>query len=275
MQSNTVEIQNREVKCTEISAESGEHRSDPFSIRDLHFVGHDGFVVPRDFGEFYARFPNYVHRWVRKHAGKSALPEDVEDWSQDLLLHLYSLPQESKFRDVGKQDAVETFDPVRHHGANEARFRNYVNICLANKFRSMHSKRMKDALSRPGNISFNEHTEGDDPSSSDCEYCIAHSEALRAAAATHGKQARDRALLQEFMNFVKRGHRKDLRPMAALLLNGTRRDACDWLGITESEFAQMLWRLRQVKKCFLNGGPTPKRRKTYKKRPRNLQSFPA
>jgi len=262
MQSNTVEMQNGEVNFPEISAESGEHRSDLFSIRDRHFVGHDGFIVPRDFAEFYTRFPDYVHRWVRKHAGKSALPEDVEDWSQELLLHLCSLPQESKYRDVGKQDAVETFDPVRHHGANEARFRNYVNVCLANKFRTMHSKRMKDALWRPGNISFNEQAGGDDPGSVDSEYCAAHSEALRTATATHEKQARDRALLVEFMNFVKRGHRKGLRPIATLLLNGTRRDASDWLGITESEFAQILWRLRELKKQFLNGEVLPKPRKT-------------
>ena len=261
MQSNTVERQNGEVNFPESSAETGEHRSDSFSIRDRHFVGHDGFIVPRDFAEFYTRFPDYVHRWVRKHAGKSALPEDVEDWSQDLLLHLYSLPQESKFRDMGKQDAVETFDPVRHHGANEARFRNYVNVCLANKFRTMHSKRRKDALGRPGNVSFNEHTEGNDPGSADSEYCAAHSEALRTAAATHEKQARDRLLLQEFMEFVKRGHRKGLRPIAALLLNRTRRDASDWLGITESEFAQIVCRLRELKKYFLNGEPVPKPKK--------------
>jgi hypothetical protein len=48
---------------------------------------------------------------------------------------------------------VATFNPLRHYGANEPRFRNYINLCLASKFRTMYSKRMKDALCCPGNFS--------------------------------------------------------------------------------------------------------------------------
>jgi hypothetical protein len=78
---------------------------------------------------------------------------DLEDWTQDLLIHLYHLPQISKHREAGKEDIVETFDPMKHYGANEARFRNYINLCLASKFRTMHSKRMHDALCRPAKLS--------------------------------------------------------------------------------------------------------------------------
>jgi hypothetical protein len=107
--------------------------SDPFSIRDGHYVGHDGFVVPRDFAEFNKRFPDYVHRRVSKHASTSASREGIEDWTQDLLVHLSRLPETSKHRDAGRQDIVATFNPLRHYDANEARFRNYINLCLANK----------------------------------------------------------------------------------------------------------------------------------------------
>ena len=31
---------------------------DPFEYVDGHYVGHDGFVVPKDFQEFYQRYPN-------------------------------------------------------------------------------------------------------------------------------------------------------------------------------------------------------------------------
>jgi hypothetical protein len=36
---------------------------------------------------------------------------------------------------------------------NQARFQNYLNLCLANKLKTVHSKRMKDSLCRPANLS--------------------------------------------------------------------------------------------------------------------------
>jgi hypothetical protein len=153
MQSNTAEIGNRPVNFSSFSVEKKRCKSDPFTIRDGHYVGHDGFAVPKDFAEFHERFPDYVHRWVSKHAATSASQEDMEDWTQDLLIHLSRLPLTSKYREADKKDIVATFDPHKHYGANEARFRNYINLCLANKFRTIHSKRMNDALCRPGNLS--------------------------------------------------------------------------------------------------------------------------
>ena len=90
---------------------------------------------------------------------------DMEDWTQDLLIHLLHLPPTSKHREAGKKDIVQTFDPHKHYGANQARFQSYVNLCLTNKFRSLHSKRMKDALSQPGSVSLDTQREWDDPRS--------------------------------------------------------------------------------------------------------------
>ena len=128
-------------------------KSDPFTIIDGRYVGHDGFVVPKDFAEFHERFPQYVRNWVRRHADRSTPKEDVEDWTQDLLIHLRCLPATSKHREAGKEDIVQTFDPLKHYGASSARFFNYINLCLGNKFRTMRSTRMKDAICRPGNLS--------------------------------------------------------------------------------------------------------------------------
>ena len=86
------------------------------------------------------------------------------------------LPPTSKYRKAGKQDIVQTFDPSKHHGSNLRRFLNYINLCLANKFRSLHSKRMKDALSNPRNVSLDAHAGWDDPGSVDDEYCHEHSD---------------------------------------------------------------------------------------------------
>lgn len=138
MTSNTVEIESHPVNFPSFSVEKRTYKPDPFTIKDGRSVGSDGFVVPKDFAEFHERFPDYVHRWVSKHAATSASQGDIEDWTQDLLIHLSRLPLTSKYREAGKEDIVATFDPLRHYGANEARFCNYINLCLANQFRTMH-----------------------------------------------------------------------------------------------------------------------------------------
>jgi hypothetical protein len=73
MQANTASGANRTVNFHNFSVE----KCDPFSVRDGRFVGHDGFVVPKDFDEFHERFPDYVRNWVRRHTEASASREDL------------------------------------------------------------------------------------------------------------------------------------------------------------------------------------------------------
>lgn len=191
--------------------------------------------------------------------------EDKKDWTHDLLLHLYRLPLTSKYREAGKNDIVATFDPEMHHGANEARFRSYINLCLGNKFRTMHSKRMKDALCRTGKISLGGQKPDDDLFSVD-EYCHKQSALLRATEKASEKQGHDRAFLQEFLNFVGRKDAKGLPAIQALMATGTRAEAAYWLGVAELEFDRMQTRVRHLARCFVSGEPVPKQRKPYKKR---------
>lgn len=183
MQSNTAAVENRPINFTNFSVENEPCHADPFTIRDGRYIGHDGFVVPKDFDEFHERFPQYVRNWVRRQGDSSAQREDLEDWTQDLLIHLQHLPPTSKNREAGKKDIVQTFDPAKHYGANQARFQNYINLCLANKFRSLHSKRMKDALSNPRNLSLDTQPNDDDPTVVSDEQCHSHSEQLRRVSA--------------------------------------------------------------------------------------------
>jgi hypothetical protein len=190
---------------------------------------------------------------------------DIEDWTQDLLIHLSHLPLTSKYREAGKEDIVATFDPLRHYGANEARFRNYINLCLANKFRTMHSKRMKDALCRPGNLSLGGEKADEDLCSVD-ELCHKHSAHLRAAQKACQKQSHDRAFLQEFLNFVRREDAKALPTIKALMTTGTRGEAAYWLGVAGLEFDRLHTRIRHLARCFLSAEPVPNQRRPYKKR---------
>src|ERR1700730_4564839 len=116
MLSNTAKSENQPATFSNFPVEN--RRPDPFTVSGGRYVGHDGFVVPKDFDEFDQRFPHYVRNWVKKHAETSAQPEDLEDWTQDLLIHMRYLPPTSKYRKTGKQDLVQTFDPSMHHGAN-------------------------------------------------------------------------------------------------------------------------------------------------------------
>ena len=159
MQSNTAAVANQPLNFPNFSVENKPYKADPFTIRDGRYIGHDGFVVPKNFDEFHERFPQYVRNWVSRHA------ERCDD--QRRLGGLDARPADppatpaatSKHREAGKEDIVQTFDPHKHYGANQARFQNYINLCLTNKFRTLHSKRMKDALSQPGNY-VARHTKG-------------------------------------------------------------------------------------------------------------------
>jgi hypothetical protein len=275
MQSNTHAVENQPVNFSNISVENKPYRSDPFTIRDGRFIGHDGFVVPRNFNEFNERFPQYVRNWVKRHADTSAQKEDLEDWTQDLLIHLQHLPPTSKHRAAGKKDIVQTFDPHRHYGANQARFQNYLNLCLANKFRAIYAKRKKDALSNPRNLSLDTQMEWDDPCSVDDEYCHSHSEHLRKAANASEKRDRDRALLREFVDFVRREDPNSAPAIEVLLVAGAQGTSPDSLAMTESQFTRTRNRLHSLAESFMSGSPVPKQRRPYQKRKAlNLAAIP-
>jgi len=170
---------------------------------------------------------------------------------------------------------VQTFDPTKHHGANLPRFQNYINLCLANKFRKIHTERKKDALSNPRNLSLDSQREGDDPSVVSDEHCHSHSEHLRRAANASEKETRNKAFVHDFRNFVRREDARLLLAIDAILATDTLGDAASLLGVTEWRFAGMCTRLRELGNCFLTGEPAPRKRRTSTKRKRlNLAATP-
>jgi hypothetical protein len=176
------------------------------------------------------------------------------------------LPPTSKYREAGKEDIVQTFDPSKHQGANVRRFLNYINLCLGNRFRSLHSKRMKDALSNPRNVSLDTHAGWDDPGSIDDVYCHEHSEHLRRASEHLEKQGQDRRRITEFTDFVSREDSGVVPAIGAILTTDTQADAAGFLRTTDATFARMRTRLRHLGKCFEDGEPVPRQRRPYKKR---------
>jgi hypothetical protein len=271
MQSNTTAVENHDINFASFSVEN--RKSDPFRVLDGRYIGHDGFVVPRNFDEFHERFPEYVRNWFKRHAGKSTRIEDVEDGTQDLLIYLRYLPTASKHREAGKEDVVQTFDPQKHYGASSARFFNYINLCLANKFRSMHSRRMKNPLCRPGNLSLTVDWEDADRNQVDDEFCHGHSEHLRRRCQQQERLRDARHALAEFSEFVKREDSRVLPAMDAIAAVGASGAAAELLGKTKADFCRMRSRLRQLGRCFETGGRVPRRRRPYRRRLTTRISF--
>lgn len=253
------------------------YTGDPFTVNaDGHYVGDDGFVVPMDFDEFYERYPKYVLNWVKKRLNRFAVDVDVEDWTQDLLIHMKFLPVTSKHRTPGANgrtsgcsDVIETFNPLQQYGASERRFRNYINFCLANKFNTVQSKRQKNPVCRPGTVSFN----SSDPYDANSEYTPMgdeyvhqNSEHLKALAEHREKQNDDRHFTNQFKDFVRREDPSVFPAIEALEATGPLAEAASYMGVTEQEFARYRARLKQLGECFISNAEVPKQRKPYKKR---------
>jgi hypothetical protein len=190
--------------------------------------------------------------------------------TQDLLVHLKCLPPTSKYREAGKEDIVQTFDPARHYGASQRRFQNYINLCLANKFNTMYAARMKNPLCRMGNLSLSVQRDSESWGQVDDEYCHVHSDYLRRAAERLEKQRQDRERVMEFANFARREDSASLSAIGAILATGTSGDAAEFLGITHAGFTRMRTRLRQLGGCFEKGETVPRERNPYKKRRKSV-----
>ena len=227
-----------------------KNRCDPFEYVDGHYVVNDGFIVPKDFAEFYERFPNHIRRWVKRHVRKSSSNEDIADWTQDLCAHMSSLPATSKYRRAGKRDVIQTFDPFRHYGATLPRFLNYINRCLANRFRTIHSEHMRNPLSRAEPLSCSQIGE---EASSDDELCEILVEKLKAVDVRSRKKLEDRLLIGRFVEFVRNQNPRILLALEAIAVTGTQAEAARKLGATGAEAGRLYRQIRELGRDFLNG----------------------
>jgi hypothetical protein len=94
---------------------------------DGHYVGTDGFVVPRNFTEFQERYPLYISSWVSKR-----FPEEIDALTEILTTYVRTLPDTSVYREQGLTDLIQVFNPNAGHiqGADGMRFFHFVKVCL-------------------------------------------------------------------------------------------------------------------------------------------------
>ncbi len=140
------------------------------------------------------------------------------------------------------------------NGANQARFCNFINLCLTNRFRTMHSQRMTEPLCRPGNVSLGGVT-GDEQHCATDEFCQTQSPQLKAAAEVLVKRMADRQFVTEFADFVRRNDAGVMAGIEAIGKCGSRTDAAGLFGITPAQFARTHRRLRLLGYSFVRGAP--------------------
>jgi hypothetical protein len=272
MKPATVET-DRPQETTTTFTSAANYTGDPFTISaDGHYVGHDGYVVPQNFTEFYHSQPNYVRRWASKWLNKAEDSEEVRDWEQDLLLYLYCLPQTSKARSPsdrhpeGCRDVIQCFDPYRQYGASVCRFRNYVNICLHNRSLSIVERMRKNPVCRPDNLPFGAGCDSeDDGLASSDEYVHSHSALLQRKSAQQAHVERH-LLVRRFTEYVLDNQPEMFDTLVAIAETRTFEEAMEVLEMDEGTFTRNRRRILQLKEAFEDGGPIQKQRKVYKKR---------
>ena len=250
------------------------YSGDSFTVNEMgQYVGDDGFIVPRNFEEFCLWKPDYVESWVKRRLNKNWVDADVEDWTSDLNLHLAYLPAKSKYRlpgangkPEGCKDVIMTFDPIRQYGASERRFRHYVNNCLANRFNTIQTNRIKNPVCRVGGMSLTSSIEPEDMDMVDDEYVHSHSTHLSRKARILLRQTEQRLFLDEFFTFVTQEDSSMVPVMNAIQDTGTFGEAQTDLGMSDQEFSRARNRLKQLAVCFEQDQFVPKQRKPYKKR---------
>jgi hypothetical protein len=243
--------------------------SEPYSLSpDGHVVGRDGFVVPKDFDEFYRLNPMGVRRWLIKRLHKRGDDDTVRDLEQELLLHLCSLPERSKYRREsangraeGCTDRIQCFDPVRQHGASAKRFFNYVSLCLTNRLCTILTRQAKNPLFNEQNLSITDRAPNDDRGvrsmpqrEANGEYLYQHSPAARHEANNSGWHTYVQlAFIRQFRAFVEREAPHLLVVVEAVACARTLKEARDFLGLTERAFQKRRNAIDVLKDRFETG----------------------
>ena len=255
--------------CQTTGVRQFKNKIEPFSVAlDGHIVGQDGFVVPKDFDEFYRRYPTSVRRWLMKKLHKRTEDDCALELEQELLAYLCCLPRESKHRRKGTnghadgcRDVIQCFNPVRHHGANARRFFNFVFICLTNRLCTILSKQNKEPLCQTQTVGISESAGGQDNAGQQSwrkevssEYVCEHSSVLTHHHKNGGTEPYlRRILIEEFKTFLRRNASDLLPVIEAIASTGSMREAGKSLGVNEYFLKQRRHRLEILKDHFLNG----------------------
>ena len=236
------------------------NKNESYTINaDGHYVGCDGFVVPKTFGEFYEREPLSVRRFLMKKLRSQTADEALLDMEQDLLLHLHYLPEKSKYRLQGKTDIVQCFDPAKQHGASAKRFHNYLALCMSNRLCTILGKQRKNPVYNQKNLSItsmsNDENKHRGPSSGEAtDEFIYNNSAFMTTQSHHDGEANfQRIFINEFKAYVAE-HAPGLLPVIdAIAETNSLKDARQVLAVDNRTFEKQRETLDLLQDCFRRG----------------------
>lgn len=267
----TAEFTEPETESTEKVAVVKKSFRDPYTIsEDGHIVGHEGFVVPKNFQEFYERFPRYVRGFVRRRWLRASEAE-CEDRESELLLHLMTLPEESKFRNAGFNgfengcvDRIQIFHPDSAYGASAARFFSYINLCLLNHFCSLTKKASSNPIRRYNTLSL--YAPDGEGEMVDDDYIYSMASQAYYNGCNYDRLLEDGMLINEFVSFVEKHNPELVSVIEAIAQTETYVEAQKALGMSEKLFLRARNRLGVLHTCFTSGEAPPRQRKVYRSR---------
>jgi hypothetical protein len=235
-------------------------KCEPYSVsRDGHYVGCDGYVVPKTFAEFYDREPLSVRRFLMKKLHRQMVDEVVLDMEQDLLLHLHYLPEKSKHRKKGKTDVVQCFDPEKHHGASAKRFHNYLAFCMNNRFCTILHKQKKNPIYNKTNLSITTLPPEDSTrglTNGECTDEFIHNNSTIVAAQSrrnYGEVNVHKIFINQFKTYVTTHAPEILPVIEAIADTNSLKDARVSLGVSGRTFDKQRETLDLLQDCFLRG----------------------
>jgi len=237
---------------------------------DGHYVGHDGFLVPKDFNEYFQRDPLVVRRWLTKRMRGRVGRDSILDLEQELLLYLCSLPTKSKFRRRGANgradgctDVIQCFDPVRHYGATTGRFHNFINLCLSNRLNTTLTRQRFEPLCHPNNLSISDSEPG--AAGGRCaderfgvvseEYLLNHARSRELVRKTteESENMIQKIFIREFSVFAEQKTPGMLVIINAIQSTATLIQAQAMIRIDDKEFRKHRRQLSALKAMFLEG----------------------
>lgn len=254
------------------------HSSQAF--RGRNWVDESAFELPRDFTDFYSRFPRFVRDFVRRRT-MSQPHEDQQDLESELLQFLMGLPETSKFRAPGTNghktgcyDRIMTFNPARCGGGTPGHFFAYLNRILLNRFITLQKKRKTDPAYRSDTLRLSD--EGEEYSNS------AHANVMPMDRLSIERQMTgigedgyvwSHVVVQEFVTFIGRYNPELLRVLIELSMCSKLSDAQSRSGLDARAFCRARSRLWTLYRCFQSGSQPPKQRRVYRDRaPRQVVS---
>lgn len=241
-------------------------KKNKYTIVDGHFVGSDGFVVPKNFAEFVEKFPNYTYKWVRNNLKPPLVrsKDDVLDWASQLNEHLMTISPAK--RRVGKTDVIQCFNPVAASGATKAKFLYFVDVCLKRRAVSILRHQTRDALQDNtrfiANVSLQE--------TYDFADAFPEGEGSKAynvveLAVIPGAAADKKAFVDEFKQFVAEHDPYILTIMELIANSDTYSEIIRRPDYSEHKFAKDRLRMKELMECYQTGRvprPQPRRAKS-------------